>query len=205
MGQGTLDRLKDLRENAQSGDFEIHLAQLDQANATFNIKDKYQRLEEFELLLKQPYFARIDLKELDTKDIKVHYIGKFGFIDEAPEILDWRTKVASVYYRYRYPQKNVKYETPDGPETRDLLLKRTFEIDSGELTKYYNNDIQLDESQIITDKISQRTGGVLEDIVETIQESQLDIIEADPRRLCIVQGAVGSGKSTGSSHISHRG
>jgi DNA helicase-2/ATP-dependent DNA helicase PcrA len=54
------------------------------------------------------------------------------------------------------------------------------------------------------EKIQQRTGGVLEDIVETIQESQLDIIESDPRQICIVQGCVGSGKSTVAIHkLSH--
>ncbi|MDC0449164.1 hypothetical protein OAL67_00990 [bacterium] len=91
-----------------------------------------------------------------------------------------------------------------GYKKRDLTLKRTYEIVNGELTKYYNNDIQLDEEQIIVGKIEQRTGGVLEDIVETIQESQLDIIEADPRQVCIVQGCVGSGKSTVAIHkLSH--
>lgn len=204
MGASNLEQLKAFRDSPDSGDFYMFLDQLDQQNAAFNYKDKFKKYEELEYLLKEPFFARIDLfNHLDQKENQL-YIGKFGYTEDQPVITDWRAKVASVYYRYRYPQKNIKYETPDGVETGDLLLKRTYEIDNGSLLKLYNNDIQLDENEIITDKLEQRTGGVLEDIVETIQVSQLDIIESDPRQVTIVQGCVGSGKSTVAIHkLSH--
>lgn len=201
LGISNLQALKEMREDPDAGmDFFMFMEQLHEKNEALNIKDKYKQLEELEFLLKEPYFSRIDLLEAGNKKAHEIYIGKFGFFDKEPVVTDWRTRVASVYYRYRYPQKNVKYETDLGVETRDLTLKRTFEIDDGELIKYYNNDIQLDENEIISDKIEQRTGGVLEDIVETIQLSQLDIIEADPRQVCVVQGCVGSGKSTVAIH-----
>lgn len=203
MGAFNLNRLKELRDNpaTNSADFLQFLNLLDEKNASFNITDKYKKLEELEYLSKEPYFARIDLADESKGRKDNYYIGKFGFnIDKTPVVIDWRAKIASVYYKYRYPQKNVSYDTPLGPETCDLKLKRTFEIDNGELIKYYNNDIKLDENELISDKIDKRTGGVLEDIVETIQESQHAIIEADPRRVCIVQGTVGSGKSTVAIH-----
>ncbi|MFC1755918.1 3'-5' exonuclease [Patescibacteria group bacterium] len=206
IGKDNLDKLKDLRETPETSgqDFFQFLEQIHQDNVTFNIKDKFKRLEELDYLKKDPYFARIDLKDQETGFDREVYIGKFGYTEKVPVITDWRAKVASVYYRYRYPQNNVKYETPDGEVVSDLELKRTFEIDNGNLLKYYNNDIQLDESEIIAEKIEKRTGGVLEDIVESIQESQLDIIEEDPRKLCLVQGCVGSGKSTVAIHkLSH--
>jgi DNA helicase-2/ATP-dependent DNA helicase PcrA len=199
IGAANLNRLAELRENGTGGvDFQLFIDQLSQTNATMNIKDRYKRLEEFEYLVKEPYFARIDLKEGDNEES--FYIGKFGYSEGKPIITDWRAKVASVYYRYRYPQKDVSYVAPEGKQVRDLTLKRTFEIDNGEFIKYYNNDIQLDESNIVIEKIQGRTGGVLEDIVETIQLSQLDIIESDPRQITIVQGCVGSGKSTVAIH-----
>ena len=205
MGADNLSRLQELRESPETGlDFFLFLEQLHEKNLAFNLKDKYKILEEYAYLLKEPYFARVDLYDPETKEADKLYIGKFGFADDKPVITDWRTKIASVYYRYRYPQKKVKYETPDGTKEKDLTLKRTFEIDNGELIKYFNNDIQLDESKILIGKIEQRTGGVLEDIIETIQESQLNIIESDPRQICIVQGCVGSGKSTVAIHkLSH--
>ncbi|MBD3366282.1 hypothetical protein GF360_02970 [candidate division WWE3 bacterium] len=224
LGAETVDKLEELRDNPETNamDFFLFLEQIHQKHEAFNLKDRYKRIEELKFSLDEPYFARIDLQKQDLsqevteitggdpegdaqpKTRKV-YIGKFGFTDEhTPVITDWRTKIASVYYRYRYPQKDVHYETPEGTKTRDLLLKRTFDIEEGELNKYYNNDIQLDESEIIVEKIESRTGGVLEDIVETIQEAQLDIIEEDPRTPCVVQGCVGSGKSTVAIHrLSH--
>ncbi|KKS06685.1 MAG: Superfamily I DNA helicase [candidate division WWE3 bacterium GW2011_GWE1_41_27] len=199
VGITNLDRLKELKTEGEFGpDFLMFLEQLHEKNAALNLKDKFKRIEELKYLLTQPYFARIDLRK--SKSTDNIYIGKFGLSEASTSVTDWRAKIASVYYRYRYPQKNVYYDTPGGVERRDLLLKRTYEISDGELIKYYNNDIQLDENEIIIEKIGKKTGGVLEDIIETIQQSQMDIIESDPRQICIVQGCVGSGKSTVAIH-----
>lgn len=211
LGASNLDKLKQLREDptADPHDFLLFINMISQSNIKHRMQEKFQKLSELEYLEEEPYFSRLDLKDPNSKennnaDSKTLYIGKFGHTEEEPVVIDWRTNVASVYYRYRYPQKNVEYNTPDGRVVKDLVLKRTFEIDGGELIKYFNNDIQLDENEIIIEKIEKRTGGVLEDIVETIQESQLDIIESDPRQICIVQGTVGSGKSTVAIHkLSH--
>lgn len=206
LGKENVERLKELREDGSSSrgygsnDFDVLLEQLHQKNLSFNLKGKYQTLNELQFLSSEPYFSRIDLYRKDSETDERYYIGKFSYTEDRPIITDWRSKVASVYYRYRYPQKDVNYDTPSGLEVRDLKLKRTFEIQDGELIKYYNNDLQLDESSIIKEKIEKRTGGVLEDIIQTIQESQLDIIEADPRQVCVVQGCVGSGKSTVAIH-----
>lgn len=209
MGSENLRKLKDLRDNAEANptDLFMFIEQLHDQNKAFNFKDKFIQLDELSYLLNEPYFSRVDLFDKVTGKKDVIYIGRFGLTaheDKKALITDWRAKVASVYYKYRYPQKNVVYETEEGGVTRDLELKRTFEFDSGELLKFYNNDLQLDENEIIGEKISKRTGGVLEDIVATIQQSQMEIIEQDPRGICIVQGCVGSGKSTVAIHkLSH--
>jgi DNA helicase II / ATP-dependent DNA helicase PcrA len=201
VGAENLEKLVDLRANPETGtDFEMFLYQLNEKNQSFNIKDKYARLEELQYLSNNPYFARIDLKT-DLPDVPPSiYIGKFGYGTDEQLVTDWRASIASIYYRYRFPQKNVEFKTIEGTHQADLELKRTFDIHNGQLIKYYNNDIQLDENEIIIEKVKERTGGVLEDIVETIQKDQMDIIEADPRQICIVQGCVGSGKSTVAIH-----
>jgi len=209
LGTETVHKLEELRENQETNalDFFMYLEQIHEKHQAFNLKDRFKRIEELGQSLDAPYFARIDLKNKPDDTNKKVYIGKFGYSDkdmDEPLVTDWRSKIGSVYYRFRYPQKNVRYKTPEGTEIRDLTLKRTFDISEGVLNKYYNNDIHLDENEIIAKKIEERTGGVLEDIVETIQEAQLDIIEEDPRSLCIVQGCVGSGKSTVAIHkLSH--
>ena len=164
-----------------------------------------EKMNEFNYLLKNPFFARIDLKQHGKDNIEDFYISKFGFFEEGkPILIDWRTKLASIYYKNRFPRKNISYEVDGEVFTFDMSLKRTFEFDEGKITKYFNNDIGVSETEIVVDKIKNRTGGVLEDIIETIQESQIDIIESDPRSVCIVQGCVGSGKSTVAIHkLSH--
>lgn len=209
IGEENLRKLKDLRDNAESNptDLFMFMEQLHSQNQAFNFKDKIKQLEEMSYLLNEPYFSRIDLLDPTSSRRDELYIGRFGLTTDTttkPLITDWRAKIASVYYKYRYPQKNVRYDTQDGTVTRDLTLKRTFEFDAGTLLKFYNNDIQLDENELIGQKIAKRSGGVLEDIVATIQESQMEIIEYDPRGVCIVQGCVGSGKSTVAIHkLSH--
>ncbi len=207
LGKETISKLEELRQSPESNvmDFFMFLEQIHGEHEAFNLKDRYKRLEEMDYSIREPYFARIDLRKKNEGTSKKLYIGKFGFSHNMrPVITDWRSKIASVYYRYRYPQENVTYDTQEGKKKRDLLLKRTYDIQDSELIKYYNNDLQLDENEIIAEKIESRTGGVLEDIVQTIQESQLDIIEEDPRNPVVVQGCVGSGKSTVAIHkLSH--
>ncbi len=167
----------------------------------------FMRNLELRYLIENPFFARIDLLEKKGQDEKYKdftesfYLAKFGlFKNGKPILIDWRTKVASLYYKNKYQRTNVSYEVDGESYVYDIKLKRTFEIDNGEVIKYFNNDIGISENEIVIDKIKNRTGGVLEDIIETIQESQMEIIEADPREVCIVQGTVGSGKSTVAIH-----
>jgi DNA helicase-2/ATP-dependent DNA helicase PcrA len=166
-----------------------------------DIRQVIENLNQLDHLKNSPFFARIDLKEIGEEFSRPYYIAKFGFIHNSePVVIDWRAKLATLYYRYRYPQPGVSYTVEDVNFKYDLTLKRTYEIEKGEVLKYFNNDIQLSENELIIEKIKDRTGGVLEDIVETIQQDQMEIIEADPREVCIVQGCVGSGKSTVAIH-----
>ncbi len=124
IGAENLEKLREMRADRETDahDLFAFMERMHEKNAAFNFKDKYRRLEELESLLKEPYFSRIDLKKEANDLIEEIYIGKFGYTENRPLITDWRAKVASVYYRYRYPQKNVTYDTPGGLEKRDLLL-----------------------------------------------------------------------------------
>ena len=200
--EDSIERLKAIREQSLSYmDMLDTMESLQKELDAFDADQVFKSLNELDYLKNNPFFARIDLKEKGTETYKPYYISKFGFFDEnEPILIDWRAKLASLYYKYRYPQDNVSYEVEDEKFEFDMNLKRTFEIDNSQVLKYFNNDIQLNENELIIEKIKNRTGGVLEDIVETIQESQMKIIESDPREVCIVQGCVGSGKSTVAIH-----
>jgi DNA helicase IV len=165
MGAITLEKLTELRRDAEGGmDLIVALQRLNESNASFNLPDKYAQLEELSYLEKEPYFARIDLK--DASSTQPYYIGKFGWANKSL-VTDWQLKL-SIFYKYRYPQK-TSYKTDIETYTYDLTLKRTYEIDAGELVKFYNNDLQFDDSSQISRKIESRTEEH-EDIIETIQE-----------------------------------
>lgn len=168
---------------------------------SFDVREVIEELNRLDFLKENPFFARIDLLDKESGELRPYYISKFGYIsDTEPIVFDWRAKISTIYYKYRYPQDNVSYENENTIYNFDLKLKRTFEVEDGQVLKYFNNDIQLSENELVIEKIKDRTGGVLEDIVETIQQDQMEIIESDPREVCIVQGCVGSGKSTVAIH-----
>ena len=198
----TIKELTLIRENALSYmDMVDTMESLQRQIDALDIRKIIEDLNQLDYLKQNPFFARIDLKDKIDGSVTPYYIAKFGFIhDSLPIVIDWRAKLATLYYKYRYPQENVSYEVDSQKYVFDMKLKRTFEIDNGQVVKYFNNDIQLSESDIIIEKIKDRTGGVLEDIVETIQQDQMEIIESDPREVCVVQGCVGSGKSTVAIH-----
>jgi len=198
----TIKELTLIRENALSYmDMVDTMESLQRQIDALDIRKIVEDLNQLDYLKQNPFFARIDLKDKIDGSVTPYYIAKFGFIhDSLPIVIDWRAKLATLYYKYRYPQENVSYEVDSQKYVFDMKLKRTFEIDNGQVVKYFNNDIQLSESDIIIEKIKDRTGGVLEDIVETIQQDQMEIIESDPREVCVVQGCVGSGKSTVAIH-----
>lgn len=181
------------------------LRSVQQEYSNLDVKYFAEKMNEYAYLSDNPFFARIDLTSENKDEVEAFYISKYGFFENGkPILIDWRTKLASIYYKNRFPRKNVSYTVGSETFTYDLNLKRTYEIDKGDVVKYFDNDIGVSENELVIDKTKTRTGGVLEDIVETIQESQIEIIEADPRQVCLVQGCVGSGKSTVAIHkLSH--
>jgi DNA helicase-2/ATP-dependent DNA helicase PcrA len=201
--EDSIRKLKEIREQGlTSRDAIDSMNDIQNQVDSFDSYQKIQHLNELYYLKDNPFFARIDLKEESSSaNSDSYYISKFGFIEEAtPILIDWRAKLASIYYNYRYPQKSVSYMVDDKKFTYDLTLKRTFEMDGSFVLKYFNNDIGLSEAEIINSKTKNRTGGVLEDIIETIQADQMKIIESALGNVCLVQGCVGSGKSTVAIH-----
>lgn len=152
----------------------------------------------------KPYFGRIDYQETKSKLEESLYIGKNGV--QSPEddvvVVDWRAPVATVYYEN---EKGLgAYAVPEGePIEIDLTLKRTFDIEDGELNGYYDSDIASND-QLLVKYLAKNKDVVLGDIIATIQKEQDQIIRDTPFKSMIVQGVAGSGKTTVAMHrISH--
>ncbi len=147
----------------------------------------------------KPYFSRIDFQ--DDRDDKPtnYYIGKVSLFDEdnVPLIIDWRSPIASLYYDGRLG--DVSYEANEGKVTGKLYLKRQYSIENGELKDFFDVDITAND-ELLQASLRDKADNKLKDIVSTIQAEQNKIIRADLDKPLIVQGTVGSGKTTIALH-----
>lgn len=148
--------------------------------------------------VKKPYFGRIDFKSSDYNTIEKIYIGKYGISDEAKTmVVDWRAPISTLYYNSELG--NTSYICPDGEIKGNLLLKRQFEIEDGNLINYY--DVDLVSNDLLLQKyLNENNDSRLKNIVSTIQSEQNEAIRKPINQNTIVQGVAGSGKTTIALH-----
>jgi len=172
------------------------------------------------LSLKQPYFARVDVRESQTGQELRLYIGKTGYGHDRPavQVIDWRAPIADLYYSSSGGMSS--YAAPGGSRKAEVLLKRKFDVQEGRLLAIFDEQL-LDRIQkaagrkktaapsrqktAVTDeflnyRLQGRVDNRLKEIVATIQKEQNKIIRAGKDHVLVVQGAAGSGKSTIALH-----
>lgn len=148
----------------------------------------------------KPYFGRIIFHDETLDKTESLYIGKGGISSDRTSqvVTDWRAPVANAYYENGLGKSS--YTAPDGRELPiDLKLKRTFEIEEGKLSAYYDTDV-VSNDELLMKALSQNKEAVLGEIVATIQKEQNEIIRKSPYHNVIVQGVAGSGKTTVAMH-----
>ncbi|PYG87133.1 DNA helicase-2/ATP-dependent DNA helicase PcrA [Ruminiclostridium sufflavum DSM 19573] len=148
----------------------------------------------------KPYFARIDFLENGTDKAEKLYIGKMSLArDEDQEIIivDWRAPIANLYYEGRLGPAD--YICPDGNIEGQLILKRQFSINNGNLEEIFDIDITTNDEFLQT-YLGANAENRLKEIVSTIQEEQNKIVRAPMWKPLIVQGVAGSGKTTIALH-----
>lgn len=159
-------------------------------------KTHFTKLRNLEKATSNPYFARIDFKENETEQI---YIGKTNIFDEEHNVAvaDWRAPISSVYYDGEIGK--TEYKCPNGIISGELLLKRQYQIENGNLIDY--NDINITTNdELLQECLKQNSDVRLKNIVSTIQKEQNKIIRASMFKPLIVQGVAGSGKTTVAIH-----
>ncbi len=194
------EETKDTYTGYQSGDSGIYGDLL----VSYHLKDIYtELLRKNEAALNKPYFARIDFREDDpaagSQQMSV-YIGKKGIMRDGkyPEVIDWRTPVAAVYYENEKGKGSYSPNTEStlsGQIPIELSLKRTFDIGKEGLLGFYDGDA-VSNDELLIKYLSHNKASGLEDIIATIQKEQSEIIRLSPFHNLIVQGVAGSGKTT---------
>ena len=156
-------------------------------------------IERFEQQMNSPYFARIDFKE-DDWELESFYIGIYGFRkDDTGDILiyDWRAPVSSMFYDYE--PGRASYISPSGNIEGDLVLKRQYRIEKGEMKLMFDSNIAI-EDDILQDILAGSADNRMKTIVSTIQREQNRAIRNENKRILAVQGPAGSGKTSIALH-----
>ena len=141
-----------------------------------------------------PYFARIDFQEGEEKPETI-YIGLGSFTNAAGKFLiyDWRAPISSIYYDGGLGK--ITYQTPDGPQTVDVSLKRQFVIADGQIQTMFDTTETIGD-QMLLEVLNEKSDTQMKSIVTTIQREQNQIIRDTTADLLFVQGAAGSGKTS---------
>lgn len=154
-----------------------------------------EKLRSIEVLLKQPYFAKVVLQFKPGEEPKELYIGTAGVADETYQrmVVDWRSPVAEVYYN----QDNgpTSYRANDRTISVDLKLRRQFDIAADTLNSYFDTNVAIQDSLLLASLSKQRTAH-MQAITATIQKEQNLVIRREDVPVLLVNGIAGSGKTS---------
>lgn len=158
-----------------------------------------KRLKEFTKLKESPYFGKITFSEVD-EGIEEFYIGRFGLTPEdtyEPVIVDWRAPISSLFYKGKFGE--VSYNSPDGEVSGNLLDRKQLIVKKGELKGVFDSAVDV-KDEILQMVLTTNSGSSLKDIVMTIQAEQDAVIRASRKKVVVVNGVAGSGKTTIALH-----
>lgn len=154
-----------------------------------------ENLKKVNILLKQPYFAKISLQFKPGEAPKDLYIGNVGISDENYRrlVVDWRSPVAEVYYNQN--NGRTSYEANGRTISVDLKLRRQFDLAFDTLNAYFDTTVAIQDSLLIASLSKQRTSQ-MQAITATIQKEQNEVVRHEDVPALLVNGIAGSGKTS---------
>lgn len=159
---------------------------------------KKLHISNLEVAQDKPYFARIDFVAEEDGKTSTIYIGKNGVMKDTDIIVtDWRAPISSLYYDAEVGK--CGFEAPNGRINGEMLLKRQYEIENGELQEYFDVDLVSNDG-LLQKYLNDNNDARLKSIVSTIQKEQNEVIRKNLSDNIIVQGVAGSGKTTVALH-----
>ncbi|WP_251231420.1 HelD family protein [Adlercreutzia aquisgranensis] len=170
---------------------------INQVIAGYNLSHDLEakKLAACELLLRQPYFARITLRYREGAEPKELYLGTAGLSDENYKrvVVDWRSPVAEVYYNQEMGR--TSYVAEGRTIAVDMLGRRQYDIQGSRLNAYFDTDVAIQDSLLLASLSHERTSQ-MKAITATIQKEQNRVIRADDVAALAVWGVAGSGKTS---------
>ncbi len=154
-----------------------------------------EELGKVQLLLKQPYFAKVVLQFKPDEPAKKLYIGNVGIADESYRriVVDWRSPVAEVYYNQ--DMGATSYCANGRVINVDLKLRRQFDIEENRLNAYFDTNVAIQDSLLLASLTRDRTAR-MQAITATIQKEQNVVVRHADVGALLVSGIAGSGKTS---------
>ncbi|WP_314773555.1 UvrD-helicase domain-containing protein [Lancefieldella rimae] len=176
------------------------LAAIETLNSVIDTYNQYhdftvEKLGRVEMLLRQPYFAKVRLKMRPGRPSRDVYIGAAGITDEDrnPLIVDWRSPVAETYYNQEMGQ--TSYEVDGKKRTVELELRRQFDIVRDTLNMYFDTTVAIEDSLLLS-ALRRHHTEKLQAITATIQREQNTVVRHADVPVLLVNGIAGSGKTS---------
>ncbi|MEU2283621.1 UvrD-helicase domain-containing protein [Streptomyces sp. NPDC013178] len=143
-------------------------------------------------------FGRIDLSSGTS-----HHIGRIGLrLDDAertPVLVDWRAQVARPFYLATgHTPMGLRRRRHISTEGRRVTALHDEFLDLGDATRTGHEDPAGDD--VLLAALNSARTGRMNDIVQTIQAEQDEIIRAPHRGVLVVEGGPGTGKTAVALH-----
>ena len=163
------------------------------------VMDIAVRLKRMSLLSASPYFGRIDFREAGLDAAMAVYIGLYGLAGDDEEFLvhDWRAPVSGMFYDSEVGP--ASYVAPEGKIAGDMLLKRQYKIENGLMVYMLDSSLTIGDD-ILREALARNTTEKMRQIVNSIQKEQDALIRNESRKVLVVQGPAGSGKTSIAMH-----
>ena len=159
------------------------------------------RAKQYEKMVSEPFFARIDFTEEGESGVEKVVIGLYSLRDPAASdrllVHDWRAPICGLYYDAT--PGPASFESPSGLIRGTLTLKRQYAMENGRLKFFVNTDYSIDDSMLL-DILSGATSTHMRQIVSTIQSEQNQAIRHERAKVLSVTGGAGSGKTSVAMH-----
>ena len=154
-----------------------------------------ERLANVELLLKQPYFAKVALQFKPGQKPKELYSRHGGHRRRGVPpprrglALPRRGGVLQPGYR------PTSYVADGRTIDVDLKLRRQFDIDEDRLNAYFDTTVAIQDSLLLA-SLSKRRTAQMQAITATIQKEQNQVVRHEDVPVLLVSGIAGSGKTS---------
>ncbi len=187
--------LFDLEDAAQ-----INQIQMDLKNKASLYRFSFEKVNHLKIMLKSPYFGRIDFLEHGEAKAESIYVGVYSLsTNDTMDLLvyDWRAPISSMFYDFEIGPSS--YSCPAGLIEGDMLLKRQYKIENSDIVYMFDSSLNINDA-MLQELLGKSTDNRMKTIVASIQKEQNSVIRNSQDKILIVEGPAGSGKTSIALH-----